>query len=231
MYLRTEGVILSHKNYGEADRIVTFFTSDYGKITVLCKGVRRPRSKKAGHLELGNWCRIFVAKGKNLDLLTEIELKTAFGINEFSENKANKIYHFLEIIKNITPDGQKNRSTFILLIHFLKQITNGEDFNLVSTAFKIKLLNNLGFFSTEQFPDSTTKRFLEFLITEDFDIIKTQVLPRNSSLGPQSSDNSTRTARFTVSKSYLKVLAFLDSMIEDLTEQKLKTNKFVQSFT
>src|SRR3989338_2951714 len=230
MYFRTEGVILKRRDFGEADRIVTFYTRDFGKVTALCKGVRRPRSKKAGHLELGNWCKIFVAKGKNLDLLTEIELKTAFGINEFSENKANKIYHFLEIVKNITPDGQRNQSTFILLIHFLKQIANGEDFNLVSTTFKIKLLSNLGFFSTEQLPDSNTKRFLEFLATEDFDIIKKEVVSRDKSLGPQSSDNSTRTARFTVSKSYLKVLAFLDSMIEDLCEQKLTTRKYVSQF-
>jgi DNA repair protein RecO len=211
MYLKSEGVILSRKNFGEADRIVTIFTRDYGKITVLAKGVRRPRSKKAGHLELGNWCRIFVAKGKNLDLLTEIELKTAFGINEFSENKANKIYHFLEIVKNITPDGQRNQSTFVLLVHFLKQITKGEDFNLVSTTFKIKLLNSLGFFSTEQLKNSKTKRILSIIEADSYDEIKSKIKLTDSS--------------------YLKVLAFLDSMIEDLTEQKLKTNKFVHSFT
>lgn len=211
MYLRTEGVILSRRNYGEADRIVTFFTRDYGKITVLCKGVRRPRSKKAGHLELGNWCTIFVAKGKNLDLLTEIELKTAFGINEFSENKANKIYHFLEIVKNITPDGQRNQSTFMLLIHFLKQITKGEDFNLVSTTFKIQLLSNLGFFSSEQLKNTKTKKILSIIEANSYDEIKSQIKLTDAS--------------------YLKVLAFLDSMIEDLTEQKLKTNKFVQTFT
>lgn len=202
---------MSRRNYGEADRIVTFFTRDYGKITVLCKGVRRPRSRKAGHLELGNWCKIFVAKGKNLDLLTEIELKTAFGINEFSENKANKIYHFLEIVKNITPDGQRNQTTFMLLIHFLKQITKGEDFNLVSTTFKIKLLNNLGFFSTEQLKNSKTKKILSIIEANSYDEIKSRI---------KLTDDS-----------YLKVLTFLDSMIEDLTEQKLKTNKFVHSFT
>src|SRR3990167_10533762 len=114
MYLRTEGVILSRRNYGEADRIVTFFTRDYGKITVLCKGVRRPRSKKAGHLELGNWCKIFVASGKNIDLLTEVELKRAFGIADFTEEKSNRIYHFLEIIESVSAENQKNIEVYFL---------------------------------------------------------------------------------------------------------------------
>lgn len=207
MYLRTEAVVLSRRNYGEADRIVTFFTRDFGKIVALAKGVRRPRSKKAGHLELGNWCKIFVARGKNLDLLTEIELKHAFGINEFSENKANRIYHLLEIIKNLTPEGQKSQSSFILLIHFLKQINSGEDFNLVSTTFKIKLLNNLGFFSSRQFKDSKAKDVLSLFEDETYEDIKRRI---------KLTDNS-----------YLKVLDFLDSMIEDLTEQKLRTSKFL----
>ncbi len=210
MYLKTEAVVLSRRNFGEADRLVTFFTRDLGKITVIAKGVRRPRSKKAGHLEIGNWCKIFIAHGKNLDLLTEIELKQAFGINEFSENKANKIYHFLEIVKNVTPDGQRNQSTFILLIHFLKQIANGEDFNLVSTTFKLKLLNNLGFFSTNQLKDSKSKSILAIIEADSYSEIKSKI---------KLSD-----------RSYLKVLAFLDSMIEDLGEQKLKTKKYVSHF-
>ena len=67
MYLRTEGVILKRRNFGEADRILTIYTRDYGKVICLAKGVRRPRSKKAGHLELGSWCKIFAVHGKNLD--------------------------------------------------------------------------------------------------------------------------------------------------------------------
>src|SRR3990167_11066899 len=108
MYFRTEGVVLRRKNFGEADRIVTFYTRDYGKVTALAKGVRRPSSKKAGHIELGNWCKVFVARGKNLDLLTEVEAKYAFGIDEFTETKANRIYHILELVDALTPEHQKN---------------------------------------------------------------------------------------------------------------------------
>lgn len=207
MYFRTEGVILKRRNFGEADRILTIYTRDYGKITALAKGVRRPRSRKAGHVELGSWCKIFVARGKNLDLLTEVETKRAFGIDEFTEKKANKIYHMLELVESLTPEHQKNQQVFVLLVHFLKRITIEDNFDLISSVFKIKLLSNLGFFSTTQLADSQTKRVLQTIEEEDFDTVK----------------NNIRLSQ----ESYLKLLMFLDSMVENLTQTKLTTARFL----
>jgi len=207
MYFRTEGVILKRRDFGEADRIVTFYTRDFGKVTALAKGVRRPRSKKAGHLELGNWCKVFIAKGKNLDLLTEVELKKPFGIEDFSESKANKIYHLLEILECLTPEHQKNLQVYILLVNFLKRISREENFNLLSTVFKIKIMSALGFFSARSLKDSKTKNILEILEDDGFEDIKQKL--------NLSQD------------SYLKLLAFCDSMIESLTQQKLHTSRFL----
>lgn len=207
MYLRTEGVILKRKNFGEADRILTIFTRDFGKVSCLAKGVRRPRSKKAGHLELGNWCKVFLAKGKNLDLLTEVELKRAFGISHFTEQKANRIYHILELVNSLTPEHQKNRKVFVLLVQFLKKAEKEEDFNLVSSVFKIKLLSELGFFSSHSLPKGKNRDVITILETENFDSIKDSIKLSQ--------------------ESYLKLLSFLDSMIESVSEQELRTLKFL----
>ena len=207
MYFRTEGVVLRRKNFGEADRIVTFYTRDYGKVTALAKGVRRPRSKKAGHIELGNWCKVFVARGKNLDLLTEVEAKYAFGIDEFTETKANRIYHILELVDALTPEHQKNLQVFILLVQFLKKCAHEEDFSLLASVFKVKLLANLGFFSAKSASAASTQNFLESLEFDDYEKIK---------------------SKFKLSaKANLKLLLFLDSMVENLTQQKLRTSKFL----
>ena len=207
MYFRTEGVILSHRNFGEADRILTIYTQDFGKVKVLAKGVRRPRSKKAGHVELANWCKVFIARGKNIDLLTEVELKKSFGISDFSLAKANKIYNLLELVEVLTPTGQKNREVFKLLTSFLAKIESEDNFALLSSAFKVKLLSILGFFSAKIFQDYQVKKMFEILVEEDFGDIKTKV-----KLGQ---------------KAYLKLCAFLDSMIENLAESKLKTVRFL----
>ena len=208
MYFRTEGVILSRRNFGEADRILTIFTCDHGKLTALAKGVRRPKSRKGGHVEIGNWCKLFIARGKNIDLLTEVETKKAFGITDFTATKANKIYHLLELVESLTEIKQKNPGVFILLVRFLKKIATGEDFNLVSLVFKVKLLSTLGFFSAKNLKDSVAKSIFVTIENEDFDIIKEKFNFKESA--------------------YLKLLSFLDSMIENLTQTKLKTSRFLR---
>ncbi|MCL0053004.1 DNA repair protein RecO [Dehalococcoidales bacterium] len=49
---QTEAIIIKKTKLGEADRILTLYTPHLGKIQVVAKGVRHPRSKMAGYLEL-----------------------------------------------------------------------------------------------------------------------------------------------------------------------------------
>lgn len=207
MYLRTEGIILARRNFGEADRILTIYTKDYGKISAIAKGVRRPKSKKGGHVELGSWCKLFVAKGKNLDLLTEVETKKAFGIDNFTSAKANKIYHLLELVDSLTQNEQKNKNVFFLLLKFLNEILKENNFDLISSVFKVKLLAELGFFSAKSLKGSKSQKFLEDLENENFENLQKKVKLDK--------------------ENYLKLLAFLDSIIENLIERTLKTNRFL----
>ena len=139
--------------------------------------------------------------------MTEVELKRSFGIVDFSEQKANKIYHLLELVDNLTAEKQKNLSVFILLVGFLKRITDGEDFRLLSLTFKIKLLSTLGFFSAKNIKNSNAKNLFETLENADFGKIKEKIK--------------------LTDRSYLKLLQFLDSIIENLTQTKLKTSRFL----
>ncbi|MDP2632978.1 MAG: hypothetical protein Q8P25_04640, partial [Candidatus Curtissbacteria bacterium] len=102
---------------------------------------------------------------------------------------------------------QRNPKVFILLVHFLNKVTTEDDFDLVSSVFKIKLLSTLGFFSTITLADSSTKRVLQTFEEEDFETAKSRFR-----LSPQA---------------YLKLLSFLDSMVENLTERKLSTVRFL----
>ncbi len=60
----TKGIILARTNYGEADRIITVITPDYGKLRLMAKGVRRQKSKLAGGIELFSVSDITFIKGK-----------------------------------------------------------------------------------------------------------------------------------------------------------------------
>jgi DNA repair protein RecO (recombination protein O) len=70
---RTEGIVLRRQNLGEADRLTTVYTLNYGKLRLVAKGVRRLRSRKAGHLEPFTRVALLIARGRELDIITQAE--------------------------------------------------------------------------------------------------------------------------------------------------------------
>ena len=71
---RTEAVVLRRQDHGETDRLVTVYTPTLGKLVLRAKGVRKPTSRKAGHLELFAHSLLLVAKGHTRDLITQAEV-------------------------------------------------------------------------------------------------------------------------------------------------------------
>lgn len=62
--LVTTAIILHRTDYGEADRILSLLTPEYGKIALMAKGVRRVKSKLAGGIELFSVSEITFIKGR-----------------------------------------------------------------------------------------------------------------------------------------------------------------------
>lgn len=74
--LVASAIVLSRTDYGEADRILTVLTPDFGKVTVLAKGVRRVKSKLAGGIELFSVSDITFIKGRSgMSTLTSSRLQ------------------------------------------------------------------------------------------------------------------------------------------------------------
>jgi len=76
----SDAIILSRKNYGEADRFLTVYSKNFGKLRLLAKGVRRPKSKKRGHIEVFSQLKFSASKGKGIDLITEAETIASFEV-------------------------------------------------------------------------------------------------------------------------------------------------------
>lgn len=76
---RTEAVVLRTHKLGEADRIITFLTRDRGKVRAVAKGVRRTKSKFGARLEPFSRVDVLLHDGKNLDIVQQAELLSAYG--------------------------------------------------------------------------------------------------------------------------------------------------------
>jgi DNA repair protein RecO (recombination protein O) len=64
---RTDAIIIRQSDFGEADRLLTVFTPDLGKLRWLAKGVRKITSRKSGHVELFMLTDMLVARGRTGD--------------------------------------------------------------------------------------------------------------------------------------------------------------------
>lgn len=77
--IKTKVIVLRRTNYGEADRILQLLTPEYGKLSVIAKGVRREKSKLAGGIELFAVCDVSIIAGKgDMGTLTSARLDTFY---------------------------------------------------------------------------------------------------------------------------------------------------------
>lgn len=70
---RDEVAVLKSRELGDFDKILVMFGKRRGKFSAVAKGIRRLTSRKRGHLETFNLCKVSCAEGKNLDVITEAE--------------------------------------------------------------------------------------------------------------------------------------------------------------
>lgn len=143
----TEGIILGRRNFGEADRILTIFSKHYGKIRAVAKGVRRLTSRKRGSLELFNHVRLFLAKGHNLDIITEAESKNIFSSWRKDLTRVGVAYHLAEIVARLTPEHQEHKEVFDLLVESYAHLGKLDYWALYPfiQSFKVHALEELGY--------------------------------------------------------------------------------------
>lgn len=117
---KTEGVIIKRINYGEADKILTIFTKHYGKITVIAKGIRKMTSRKKGSLELFNQSVLYLARGKNFDIVTEVETINNFLSHKINFEKLGRIYYFCEVVDRLTAERVEEANIYQILVDYLE---------------------------------------------------------------------------------------------------------------
>lgn len=141
---KTEAIILSRRNFGEADRLLTVFSKHYGRIKVLAKGVRKVTSRKGGSLELFNHVSLVLAKGKNLDIITEVEVRNSFRGWHQNLTRVGVAYYLAELVNRLTPEGQRNQLVFSCLGDFLGRLKKDPLPQLIR-EFEESLLEESGF--------------------------------------------------------------------------------------
>lgn len=142
---RTEAVVLRHQELGEADRLVSVYTPDRGKLRLVAKGVRRTHSRKAGHLEPLTRTSLLVARGRELDIVTQADaLHTFPGLRSSLLNVGHASYA-LEMVDRFTFEEGENRALYRLLVETLTRLEEGRAPFSVLRFFDLHVLEAVGY--------------------------------------------------------------------------------------
>lgn len=143
--IATQGIVLSRTDYGEADRIVTFLTPDYGKAQAIAKGVRKSRSKLAGGVELLSVSELSFLKGKSrLDTLISARLVKFYGNILKQLDRTQWAYEVLKTVNRLTEDAA-GPEYFELLQATLASLNNLKlVLPIIEIWFDMQLLRALG---------------------------------------------------------------------------------------
>jgi DNA repair protein RecO (recombination protein O) len=141
---RTEAVVVRRQELGEADRLLTIYTPGYGKLRVVAKGVRRPRSRKAGHLELFTRVDLLLAKGRDLDIITQAELSENYpGLRDDLVRLGHAAY-VMELLDCFSVT-EENRPLYRLIVETLGRLSEGAEPATVVRFFELRLLELVGY--------------------------------------------------------------------------------------
>lgn len=142
---QTEAIIIKKIKLGEADRILTLYTPYLGKIKAVAKGVRRPRSKLAGHLELLTHSLVSLARGRNLDTITGSQTINSFLPLKSDLQLTSYALYATELVDQFTAEHIENYPLFQLLLETLHQLCQAGNNELALRYFELHLLNQVGY--------------------------------------------------------------------------------------
>jgi len=147
MKSKTEAIIIGSMNLGEADKLVTFFSLDRGRLRGVAKNARKSFRRFGAGLELFTHARLHLYEKEHQEL---IRIESADIISQHFEMTGSLSLMaagsvILELVREIAPEGERNPQAFLLLAHVLHLLNKGEDPLFLLKIFEIRFLSLLGF--------------------------------------------------------------------------------------
>lgn len=120
---QTEAILLATRDWGVADRMVTLFSKEYGIVTAMAYGARKPKSKLGGSLQAFVHLHLAMTNGKGMDSVKQCEVQTSF--REIREDLTRLAYaNFIaELATGLWPERQSEPAAYDTLLSLLQLLT------------------------------------------------------------------------------------------------------------
>ncbi len=141
----TPAIVLRQRKLGDADKILTLYAANLGKIDAVAKGVRRTKSRMAGHVEPLTHATFQLAQGKSLDIVTQVDTLDPFQpLREDLDRLSHAIYA-AELLDKFTEPREASFELYRLLLDTLRRLSAGGDIDTTLRYYEMALLSALGY--------------------------------------------------------------------------------------
>lgn len=143
----TRGIVLHVTDHSEADKIVTFFSPDLGRVAGIAKGAKRSQKRFVNKLEEFSVLQILYrpARSDGLLLLSEADLENAHLPLRIHYDRYVVAVHAAELVLRFTREHDPDPDIFALLAWALQALTEGRDPLAVAVYFQLRLLGVAGY--------------------------------------------------------------------------------------
>ncbi len=138
---KTRGIVIGRYEFGEADKIIVLLTPERGIIRCVAKGIRRIKSRMAGHLELFTESELMLAEGKSMDVCTSARMLSRPDVTS-SYDQMRIAYLVGEMVNRLASEGD-HPGLYELVHNTLNSLKSSDE--VTELWFKIRLLDVLGY--------------------------------------------------------------------------------------
>lgn len=140
-----EGIVLRLTDFGEADRIVTLFTLEQGKMQGVARGAKRSKKRFAGALEPFAHLKLQLHMGTGLASLASADILDIFSGIRADLDRIGCAAYACELVERLTPEDEPSPRLFRLLYCYLERLNEAPASPSDRRFFAVNLLKILGY--------------------------------------------------------------------------------------
>jgi DNA repair protein RecO (recombination protein O) len=141
---RTDAIVLTRFDLGEADRVVTVLTPHLGKLKAIARGVRRPTSRLGGGLEPFAELHLQLARGRTFDVVTQVSVEHAWLHLRERLGPTAVAWYVAELADRAIEERHEALSVYGLLRRAYALLDAGMPEARVARWFEMRLADELG---------------------------------------------------------------------------------------
>lgn len=145
-FLKTKGIVIKEVGVGEADKIITIFSRNRGRITALVKGGKRTRSNLSACSQIMCYADYVLFSGKEMYSVNSCDVIEPFYEIRNDMVKLTYAAHFMDIVLEIIQENQQSPRLLQLLLNSLHMLAKtSKEPKLISRIFELRALSIAGY--------------------------------------------------------------------------------------